>query len=424
MGLISNFTELATSPERKVVLDLIETALSSIQPRNVLSEKFKLEANILTINDKKLDLNNYKRVYLLGFGKGAGGISKIIEETLGSRLTNGWVIDTKETSFEKTNFTLGTHPLPSKENLDFTQNVINNLKDLTKDDLILIVICGGGSVLFESPIVGIEKLIEVNNVLLKSGADIYEMNTVRKHLSKTKGGGLAQILNPAKIISLIFSDVPGNDLSFIASGPTVLDKTTIQDAKNILSKYKLEDLNLNDNDFVETPKDESVFINVDNILLLSNLTALSAMEKRAKDLKIPTEIFSDKFQSDASLAGAALIEKTKEHSILLAAGETTLKVLNKQGKGGRNQEVILASLYSLDKNTCITAFDTDGWDNSPTCGAIADYQSLEKAKHQGLNPQNFLEENNSLVFFKNIRDAIITGRLESNVSDLFIVYKK
>ncbi|OGH02624.1 MAG: hypothetical protein A2798_03225 [Candidatus Levybacteria bacterium RIFCSPHIGHO2_01_FULL_37_17] len=424
MGLIRNFSGLSTTTERKIVLDLIEAALSSIQPSNVLQISFKLDKNILKINDKELNLLEYKRIFLVAFGKGSAGIAKIIEDSLGQKLTKGFCIDTKEENFDKIDFTLGTHPLPSRENIQFTQKVLENLKNLTQQDLVLVVICGGGSVMFELPFkITLEKLIEVNQTLLKNGATIFETNTIRKHLSRVKGGGLAKELLPAKLVSLIFSDVAGNDLSTIASGTTVEDPTTVEDALQIVEKYQMKDL-LSENDFIESPKDKDIFRNVDNILMLSNLTALNAMRDRANSLGIEVQILTNKFQSEAKKAAKSLIGKTKKGNILLAGGETTVKVNNLKGDGGRNQEVALSSLFELDENTTLAAFDSDGWDNSEVAGAIVDYNSYLRAKELGLSPEKFLNENNSLVFFKHLGDAIITGRLPSNVSDLYIVYKK
>ena len=424
MGFIKNYHELALSEERVIVLDLIEAAFASIQPQSVLNENFKLENGNLKIKDEKVNLKDFERVFLIAFGKGSAEISSILEKKIGNFLTKGFVIDTDREKFEKIEFTQGSHPLPSQENLDFTSNVLQNLKDLTEKDLVLVVICGGGSVMFELPNITLEKLIEVNQALLYSGATISEMNIIRKHLSKVKGGGLVKLLFPAKIVSLIFSDVPGNDLSTIASGTTVIDKTTVDDAWQVYNKYDLHKLEFGENDFTETPKDENIFSTVENILVLSNLTALNAMKKKANEMSISAEIFSDKFESDAELAGKALIEKTKEHSILLVGGETTVKVINEKGLGGRNQVVVLGALFELDDKTIIASFDSDGWDNSPAAGAIGDIKTLEKAKIEGLNPEEYLRDNNSLVFFKNLRDAIVTDRLPSNVSDLIIVYKK
>ncbi len=425
MGFIKNYSDLAISKERETVLDLIETALSSIQPKNVLRKNFVIKNSLLKIADRKINLKEYERIFLIGFGKGSSGISSIIEEKLENFLTKGFVIDTSKNHLKKIDFTLGTHPLPSQENLDFTSNVFEKLNDLTEKDLVLVVICGGGSVMFEKTHnVSLEKLIEVNNALLHNGATISEMNTIRKHLSSVKGGGLVKHLFPAKIVSLIFSDVPGNDLSVIASGTTVLDKTTVDDAWQVYNKYELGKLELTENNFIETPKDENFFSTVENVLMLSNLTALNAMKEKAKELNINCEIYSDKFQSEAELAGKALIENTPKSSILLIGGETTVKVANPEGKGGRNQEVVLSSLYSIDENTVIASFDSDGWDNSPLAGAVGDFHTLEKAKKLGINPHEYLNENNSLIFFKNVGDGITTDRLSSNVSDLIIIYKK
>ncbi len=423
MGIIKNYSSLNTSPQRQIVLDLIETGLNAIQPQNIINKEVNLENNILNINGQTFDLSNFENIYLLGFGKGSGKISQLIEEKLQDKLTKGFVVDTVETEFKKINFTLGTHPLPSQENLDFTKTVISEFSNLTEKDLVLVVICGGGSVMFESPFsIDLQKLVEVNEKLLESGANILEMNTLRKHLSKVKGGGLIKILNPAKVVSLIFSDVLGNDLSFIASGPTVQDKTTVNDALAIYQKYNIN-LNLANTDFTETPKDENIFSNTTNILMLSNLTALSAMQKKAEELKISTDIYSDKFSNNAELAAEKLILETKPNSLLLTGGETTLHVTNPEGKGGRNQATVLAGLFKLPENTIIASFDSDGWDNSEACGAIGDMNSLDKAKKLGIHPHEFLSQNNSLVFFKNIGDAIITDKLPSNVSDLFLVYK-
>ena len=424
--LIKNFDPLNKTPERKICLDIAEAALESIQPQNIIQKNISLNESILTIQDRTSDLKNFDRVFLLSFGKGSAGLSKEIEKILGNLLTKGYAIDLEPEQFTKIDFTQGTHPLPSEININFTKKAIQQFNNLTIKDIIIVVIAGGGSVLFENPYrVNLEKLIEINKSLLFSGATITEMNVARKHLSTVKGGGLAKLLSPSKVISIIASDVPGNDLSVIASGPTVKDETTKEQALEILKKYNLvEKLNLSEEDFLETPKDDMYFVNTLNILLLSNQTALSAMKEKAKELGLTAEIFSDKFQGEAKLAGKELIERTSSGKILLAGGETTVKVLNKRGQGGRNQEVVLAALPYLDSNTTIASFDSDGWDNSPFAGAIGDELTLEKAKELNLDPKEYLANNNTLSFFEKTGDGIITGRLPSNVSDLMIVFKK
>ena len=426
MAFIKNLSTLSSSRERKVVLELVEAALTSIQPEHVMNNNFKLAESILTVSDQSFDLSRFQRVFLIGFGKGSAGIAKIIEEKLGEKLTEGHVIDTNAEQFKKIHFTNGSHPLPSTINAAFTQALLKRLAtlQLTESDLVLVVICGGGSAMLVAPNkMSLDQKIEVNKELLKSGATISEMNTVRKHLSEVKGGGLAKALFPSRVASLIFSDVPGNDLSVIASGPTTLDEGTVNDAKAIIERYNLQKiLPFVTEALFETPKDKSIFQNVTNIIMLSNNSALSAMQDKAHIFQIDADIYSDKFEHEAKTAGKTLIELTKPKSILLAGGETTVHVTG-EGTGGRNQEVVLGTLADIPDNTILCSFDSDGWDNSKFAGAIGDITTQERAEELQLDINTTLQKNDSLSFFEKIGDGIETGRLPSNVSDLFIVYK-
>ncbi|MBF8250147.1 MAG: Hydroxypyruvate reductase [Candidatus Levybacteria bacterium] len=425
MGLIKNFDSLNKTPERKICLELIESALFSIQPQNIISKNFSLNENILTIQEETFDLSLFERIFLLGFGKGSAGLSKQIETLLGKLLTDGYVIDLGQEQFYKIQLTIGTHPLPSETNVAFTKNALERLGNLTERDLVLVVIAGGGSALFENPYrIDLEKLIKINKSLLSCGATIAEMNIVRKHLSLVKGGGLIKSLFPARIISVIASDVPGNDLSVIASGPTVKDKSTKEQVLEVLKKYNLlGESCFPEKDFIETPKEDKYFTNSTNILLVSNQTALQAMQSKAKELGFNAKILTDKLQGDAKTTGKELIDKTPSKQILLVGGETTVKVVNKNGKGGRNQDLVLATLPFIDDKTTIVSFNSDGWDNSEFTGAIGDLETINKAKELNLNPKEYLDTDNSFIFFEKIGDGIVTGRLPSNVSDLMIVLK-
>ena len=419
--IIQNFNTLATTPERKIVLELIETALQSIQPEEVFKKNVSLNENNLQILDSTYDLNLYEHIYLIGFGKGSAKNAKLLENLLGEKLTEGFVIDTEGQDFKKIEFTKGTHPVISKGNIDFTEKVITRYSQLTDKDLVIIIVCGGGSAMFEYPhSVTLEQKIDIEKSLLKSGATIIEMNKVRQHLSDVKGGGLAQILFPATIATLIYSDVPGNDISYIASGPTTKTDSTIDDAVTLIQKFNIAGVARES--FIENPKDDKYFKNVHNHIVLSNLTALNAMMEKAKELNITATISSDKFQSIAQEAGRKLIEQTKNGEILLAGGETTVHVTG-NGIGGRNQEVVLGSLSTIQTGTIIASFASDGWDNCEVAGAIGDFQTIEEAKGKNLSIEEYLKNNNSLEFFQKTDDAIMTGRLPSNVSDLFIVYK-
>lgn len=426
MRFIKNFDQLATTAERKVVLELIETALSSIQSEMVMEKNFNLVGSSLLIADQTFDLSTFEKVVLLGFGKGSAHISQLVEQALGDKLTEGYCIDVTSAQFKKIQFTLGTHPLPSEANYTFTQMIMQKLSRLSEKTLVLVVICGGGSAMLVAPHEGVslEQKIAVNKALLQSGANIIEMNTVRKHLSAVKGGGLARILYPATVASLIFSDVPGNDLAFIASGPTVKDKTFANDAIELVVKYNiLEKITVKKTDFSETPKDDKYFARVHNILMLSNRTALSAMNEKAKDLGYETIVLSDKFQGNAKLVGKQLLEQTPQGKILLVAGETTVKVAGK-GRGGRNQALVLAALPYITDQSIIASFDSDGWDFDTLAGALADTQTAQKAQDKHLSVEEYLNDDDSLAFFQQVGDGIDTGRLPSNVADLMIVFKK
>src|SRR3989338_5875326 len=431
---IKNFSEIAKTPERKIILELVEAALASIQPEEVFRTSVHRHGNILTIGDQEFDLDDFERVFILGFGKGSAENAKILENLISDKLTEGYVIDTSiperqahaRPRLEKLEFTKGTHPLPSETNFKFTQKVLERLSNLSEKDLVLVVICGGGSAMFVHPhTISLEQKIEVGKALLKSGANITEMNIVRKHLSDVKGGGLAQILYPATVATLIYSDVPGNDLSTIASGPITLDRTTIEDALHVIKKYNLEEeLNLSKDAFVENPQDKKYFEKVHNVIVLSNQTALSAMQKQAKELGWHAKIFSDRFESEAKLAREKLISATHHGSILLVGGETTVHVGKNAGRGGRNQELVLAALKYVGREITIASVASDGWDNTENTGAIGDYKTAEQAIDLGVEPLKYLEANNSFEFFEKTNDAIITGRLPSNVSDLIVVLRK
>lgn len=427
-NLIQNFDALATTPERKTVLDLVEAGLHSLQPEEVLLKNIALKENVLTIQNKPYSLLEFQRVFLIGFGKGSAKNAALIEEVLGDKLSDGYVIDVIDQTFKKIKFTKGTHPLTSEENVAFTKKVVDTFTNykMNEKDLVIVVICGGGSAMFEMPLsVSFEQKLAVDKVLLQCGANIKEMNIVRKHLSAVKGGGLARLLYPATIATLVYSDVPGNDLSTIASGPTVKDPTTLDDVKAVFQKYpQLASVSLPENAFAETPKDDRYYERVTPFIVLSNLTALKTMEAKAKEMGYEAVVLSDQYQNDANAAAKELVEKTKPGQILLVGGETTVTVHQQGGQGGRNQHLVLAALPFIGSDVTIASVGTDGWDNSHNAGGITDATTLEKAQKAGLNPQVFVDATNSMVFLEKTGDALTTGKLPSNVADIMIVLRK
>lgn len=425
MSYIKNYDQLATNDNRKVVLDLAEAAFTAVQPQHVFEHNFSVSGDTLKIFDQTFDLSKYDGIFLLGFGKGSAGNCKRLEEQLGDRVIGGYAIDVVEDEhFKKVQYTKGTHPLPSEENIAFTKHAIEQLEETHDKHLVLVVTCGGGSVLFEAPNkLSLDEITAVNKALLQSGADITEMNAIRKHLSRVKGGGLAKILYPATVVNLIFSDVPGNDLSVIASGPLVSDHSTMDTVKNIIKKYSLDEkVNLPSDAFAETPTDPKYFKNVHNILMLSNLTALNAMEKLARQKGYTVHVMSDRLQGDAHTLGKQLIDETGTGEILIAGGESTIKIKG-HGKGGRNQALVLSQVANLPDNVVLASFGSDGWDFYELAGAIADKETKQKAKDMDLDIPAYLDDDNSNEFWNKTGDGINTGHLDSNVSDLYIVLK-
>ena len=378
--MIQNFDALAITDQRRTLLEIVEAGLLSIQPEENFKKTIKLEGDTLTLLDANYNLSEFNNIYLIGFGKGSAHNSKFLENLLGERLKEGYVIDTNPEEFSKIKFTQGTHPVVSKVNVDFTFNIMNRFSSLDEKDLVLVVVCGGGSAMFEHPhSVSIEQKIEIEKALLKSGANIIEMNKIRQHLSDVKGGGLAQILYPAKVVTLIYSDVPGNDITYIASGPTVKDNTTIDDAMTLVKKFNIPDIT--PEVFINNPHDDKYFEKVDNHIVLSNLTALSSMKKMAEEKGIQVVIYSDKFQGEARDAAIELLDKTQQGQMLLCGGETTVTAKG-DGKGGRNQECALSALINLPDNTIFTSIASDGFDNSEAAGGISDSETKKHTQEK------------------------------------------
>jgi glycerate-2-kinase len=268
------------------------------------------------------------------------------------------------------------------------------VEGVTEKDLIITLISGGGSALFElpDPEFNLDTIIETTKELTAKGADIYALNKVRKIMSQVKGGKFAELCNPAQMVSLIFSDVLGNDISVIASGPTVLD----------------------------TPSER-----VKNILIVSNRDALEAMKIKAIELGFNTNIETDKLAGNAGEVGKRLnLRELKTKACILFGGETTVKIPENHGVGGRNQTMALSTLPYMEADSVLICAASDGWDNTDHAGAIADQEILRKAKELNLNSEEYLERGDSYNFFKKVGGAICTGRLGSNVSDLCILIYK
>ena len=411
--IIKNYTELSTSKTRKAALQIINAGIEAVLTKQSILKQVRVYDNTLVIQGNKWDLSKYDNIYVIGAGKASGDMAQAIEGILGKKITEGIVIDTQKKPLSKIKLFKGTHPLPSKKNIEATNKIIKLLQSATERDIVICLISGGGSVLMDSPRISLKKLISVNEKLLKSSATIDEINTIRKHISKIKGGQLAEIASPAKVISLIVSDVMGNELGVIASGPTIMDKTKVSDAEKIRKKYHLPELA-----FVETPKKS--FPNVKNILLITNVIAAEAMRVKAEELGYNSKILTTKLKGEAREIGKKLAGKIKPGTVVIATGETTVKVFGK-GKGGRNQELVLGASDYIKKGA-VASCSSDGVDFiSEAAGAIADEQTKHKAQKLKLNAKIFLEKNDSYNFLKHTNSIIKTGKTGTNVGDLILI---
>ena len=391
MSIILNKEELAINESRKNALDILETGLEAIDTEKILRKKITFNDGVLCVDGMDFQCSFYERIFFIGIGKCALKGARIIENILGNCLTDGIALDIKIGELKKIKSYAGTHPYPSEQNVEITKKILEMVKGVTEKDLIITLISGGGSSLFELPVPGItlDTIIKKTKELTAKGADIYELNAVRKNLSEVKGGKFAKLCYPAQIVSLVFSDVLGNDISTVASGPTVLD---VSDDR------------------------------IKNILMVSNRNALEAMKTKSEELGFNTTIETETLSGNTSEIGKELaMRKLKPKTCVLFGGETTVKIRG-DGIGGRNQEMALSALPYIQPNSVLVCAASDGWDNTDHAGAIADQELSQKAKNLEINPKEYLEKNDSYNFFKKVADgAISTGKLGSNVSDLCIL---
>lgn len=431
---IRNYDELKTSPIREVALKIAERGLLAIDTKNVIKENVSLEGDMIIISDRRYEIPKTGKLIVIGVGKCSILAASALEEVLGEKISSGLVLDVKENDFcrlTRIECLRGSHPFPSDANILASKKILSMLSDLKSEDLCLFVISGGGSTLLCLPEDGATCLEEktILEELMNSGAPIEDVNIVRKHMSLARGGHLAKQAFPAQVVSLIFSDVPGNDLGTIASGPTVKDTTTIKDADRILSKYGILDkCGLEHCGLIETPKDEKYFKNVYNVLVVSNEKALNAMKEEAERSGRKALIEDTSFSGEAKDFGSFVAEAIKgaeKNRVLLYGGETTVTIKGPAGRGGRNQELAFSALESIgeDGEEVVLALASDGRDNGEYAGAVVDKNTLVKARNMNLDTRKYLETHNLTELFEKTGDLIVTGNTGANVSDLVIAIK-
>jgi glycerate 2-kinase len=431
---------------REHARQIYNAAIEVVKPDQLIQEKVVLDNHLLKIDKYTFDLSKFDKIYVIGAGKASALMAKKLEQVLDSRIFYG-IVSVKyghAVTCQKIRILEAGHPVIDENTLSATEQMLQILKKVCEKDLVLCLLSGGGSALLESlpEKISLSHLQKVFELLLRSGSNIEEINSVRKHLSLVKGGQLARAIYPATCLSFILSDVIGNPLDAIASGPTSPDPTTFQDAWRVLEKYNL----LNDlpasiknhlsqgkeNKIPETLKpDDPIFEKVYNVIIGNNLMALEAAKKTAQDLGYNTLILSSQIQGEArevSKVVASIVQEILENDIpltkpacFLLGGETTVTIRGK-GKGGRNQELALAALLSMRKvkgKYLIVSCGTDGTDGpTDAAGGMVDADVWQEAAKFALDPQEHLEENNAYPFLEKTDALIKTGPTGTNVMDI------
>ena len=435
---------------RSDVIHALNRAIRAASPESILKEKVKVVDNKLVLDHLKLNISDFDRIIVIGGGKAAACMALEIEKILGSRITAGTVnipdyLEPRPRT-KRVRLHSATHPVPSEIGVKGVQQMLELVGKPSKGDLIICLVSGGGSALLPMPIEGVSLSDEkaVTNFLLKSGAPIDEINIVRKHISAVKGGRLAERLYPARVLTLIISDVVGDRLDAIASGPTVPDSSTYLDAKSVLVRYgiwkevpksvrrKIEDGIAKKTE--ETPKENSkIFSRVSNILVGTNKKSCEAAAEYLRSKGYMTSVISTRVQGEARDIGrfySGILHDMRDKaspSAIIAGGETTVTITKKSGLGGRNQELVLAAMLGIDdlEGAVIASIGTDGVDGpTDAAGAIADYTTTKRAKQMGLDGVSYLHAHDSYHFFGKLGDLIRTGPTGTNVNDITVLAMK
>jgi hydroxypyruvate reductase len=437
-----------TAKMREHTVQIFRAGLQAVDPVEAIHRHVTLKDQVLCIGDRRFNLEKYDRILVVGAGKAGAPMAKAMEDLLGDRIADGMIIvkDGHGLPLEKIKICEASHPVPDDRGVQGTEAVLSLVEKAGKRDLVICLISGGGSALLIAPVEGIslEDKRETTKHLLECGATIHEFNTVRKHLSRVKGGRLAQISYPATVASLILSDVVGDDLDVIASGPTVPDPSTFQDAEQILKGYDIWNqlapavrnhlAKGSSGEIEDTPKSgHAAFTQCSQMLVGTNLHALKAAGQEAQRLGYRSLILSSKVEGEArevarfyaAIAREVLSSETplKPPACVLAGGETTV-TLTGEGLGGRNQEFALAAALSIGgfKEIVVLSGGTDGTDGpTDAAGAIADGTTVARALEKGMDPKDFLRRNDSYNFFQKLGDLLMTGPTRTNVMDIYML---
>ncbi|ADB61299.1 Hydroxypyruvate reductase [Haloterrigena turkmenica DSM 5511] len=451
--MIEDRERVATTDARDLALECVETGIEAGHPRRVIREAVTLEGSetpvesreggsatddTLRIADESYDLEAYDEVIVLGGGNAAAHVAAALEDVLGDRIDGGVVVTDDPVDTERVTVLEGDHPVPSQRGVESTRELLAAADAADEGTLVLAPITGGGSAVMPAPAgdVSLAALQETTDALLESGADIHEINAVRKHCSALKGGRLARRAAPATVVSLLLSDVVGNDLSVIASGPFAPDASTYEDALAVVDRYGID---LPDavadrlergaaDEIDETPgPDDPAFETVPNHVVADGLTVLEAARDAAAERGYETLILSSRIRGEARDAATTHVAVAEEvqatgtpvstPAVILSGGETTVTVRG-DGAGGPNQEFATSAALDLKGGITVAAVDTDGIDGSTdAAGAIVDETSVDDSERA----RETLANNDVYPYLAERGDLIRTGPTGTNLNDLRVI---
>lgn len=417
------FRSLRAHPQANIVARVLASAFDAVEPGAAVKQ---------VLRESPLHLG--QKTFAIGLGKAACAMTQALADEM--PLADALVITKHASNLTLAPVTVikGNHPLPGKASLQAGTAAIKFLSQITQADLLVCLISGGGSALMTAPRVPLEDLQMLTSALLASGARIDEINTLRRHLDQLKGGGLAGLANGARIVSLLLSDVVGDTLEAIASGPTAPDPTTLTDSISIIEKYSL-------NEKIpasiipalsETWKPNNpIFERVENTIIASNSIALQAAQSQAELQGFQVKIINNNLQGEARMAGKEIALRLKDSMktmkrpfCLLAGGETTV-IIRGNGQGGRNQELALAAVDELAglKDVVLVSLATDGEDGpTDAAGAFVTGETAQSAESLGLFAADYLLNNDAYSFFDQVDQLVKTGPSGTNVNDLVVCF--
>ena len=447
--MTSTFTR---SPRGEAVARILAAALRAVDPAEAVSRYMQRSGDELRIGGRVYDLRRFERVFLIGAGKAGAPMARAASRILGDRLERGIVIVKEgyagDEDLPGVELLEAGHPIPDERGAAGAARILELLAGARPDDLVLCLISGGGSALLVSPAPGVSlaDLQGLTSALLACGANINEINTLRKHLDQVKGGQLARSAAPAHLASLILSDVVGDPMDIIASGPTVPDPTTFPQAQAVLDKYNLDAQVPRpilsrlwagvSGEIPDTPKEgDPLFDRVQNVIIGSNRQAAEAALAQARVEGFQTLLLTTFLQGEARHIGRALGAVARQiaedgqplprPACILAGGETTVTLQNRGGLGGRNQELALSAAIEISglSGVMVVALATDGGDGpTDAAGAAAGGDTLARAAAAGLDPHDFLARNDSYHFFDCLGDLLKPGPTQTNVNDLAFIF--